>query len=156
MLWSCHGIISHFAKTFDICTSSFLDEGSSGNRKWGTEYGKTSCFIGGKSSLNFSLFCWFLRLIASLTIPEGLSTGPAPDSYHLTYMKVKCKLLFNYLMSVLEGLCFVGCFDYNHGAMKVKKFKWGRKNSVSSEWPKCVASLVIPLSWHCSYLAVFT
>ena len=52
-------------------------------------------------------------------------------------MKVKCKLLFNYLMSVLEGLCFVGCFDYN-GAMKVKKFKWGRKNSVSSEWPKCV------------------
>ena len=38
----------------------------------------------------------------------------APDSYHLTYMKVKCKLLFKNLMSVLGLIKFwLVCKDEN-------------------------------------------
>ena len=45
-----------------------------------------------------------------------------PRLISLNIHESEVQTAFNNLMSVLEGLCFVGCFDYN-GAMKVKKFK---------------------------------
>ena len=74
-----------------------------------------------------------------------------PDSYHLTYMKVKCKLLFNNLMSVLGLIKFwLVCKDENECSKGIQsksysvllKYFPGQKCLLSFNFSKFCHSLV--------------
>ena len=73
----------------------------------------------------------------------------APDSYHLTYMKVKCKLLFKNLMSVLGLIKFwLVCKDENECSKGIQsksysvllKYFPGQKCLLSFNFSKCCHS----------------
>ena len=75
----------------------------------------------------------------------------APDSYHLTYMKVKCKLLFKNLMSVLGLIKFwLVCKDENECSKGIQsksysvllKYFPGQKCLLSFNFSKFCHSLV--------------